>query len=365
MEGQTRFCRKCGAKLKEGAKFCGLCGTAVLPKQEAPVAAEETNPPKTRPQKTRAPKVPKGKKAPEKRGVGATIGVVFLCIAIFLFGTLTLGIQNVRQAALSGAVTETLEYFLDYSQLEKVPAQLFLPEADDGQSLADWIEKAIESGYATKDNANKFSDKVLKAFLEESTVPEYLTGEVETYILDLSKQTGESGMTREEIRGQVEGNAELFRSIIGRSLLTEEIDYVVQCIEGSGFLAYTSAATLKEKAPTVYTGVSVALSSWTVIVLAVLTLAFVVLLAKCNKWNVVRTCGEAGVALCIPSGVLMLTTLTSMVLPNLWMSMFGEQVLLAALLRIVLRYNLLAVGVVLGLSVVLIAVKVVWKKTRK
>ena len=131
MEGQARFCRKCGTKLKEGAKFCGACGTAVVQNRAVPaarvvpvtpVAPVDVPAAKVKPSKPKP--VAKKKPIPKKMGKGAAVLAVILCIVIFIFSSLTISISGIRRAALSGVATEILEEALDYSQLEKTPAQM-------------------------------------------------------------------------------------------------------------------------------------------------------------------------------------------------------------------------------------------------
>lgn len=357
---QTRFCHKCGSALKPGAKFCGTCGNPIA-QQPAPTPAPAPAPVPAKKQ-PREKRPSAARQTSGSRGIGKSILAVILCVLIFFFSVVSLGLFNLRLALTGGCVSETLRSTLSYSRLEKMPADTLFTDAASGESVLDWAVEAIEDAYANDDNPIAIHPDSIEEFLEDSTLLDFLCDEVDIYLVDLITKTGLSGITSSELRQLLEENIDLISDLSGQQMGAENVDYIVAQIENTGLLDYTAASALKENTPAVYHALNIGLSYWVIGLFALLALLFTLLLAKCNNWNVPRTCGDAGVILTIHGGILVLFTVFSMVLPDLWGAMFGSAYLVSILTGAILANSLICSAVVLGLGVALILVKCFCKK---
>ena len=358
---QPRFCRKCGAALKSGAKFCGTCGAPVQLPAPAPAPAPEQKPVVLKDPPPITP-APVDKKSRGLRGLGRTILAVFLCIFIFVFSAITVGLFDIRQAVTAESIAETLDSLLSYSRLESMPAAILFADAPDDQTVIDWAVEMIEGAYEDNHNPIEISPENVEAFLEESTFLDFLADELEDYLLDLARKTEASGITSDDVQQLLEENIDLINELTGEQMGGENIEYILQQLEDADLLEYTTVSAMQETSPAAYYSMRICLSYWVIGLFALLTLLLILALAKCNKWNVPMTCGDTGITLTVQGGILVLSTVFSMFLPDLWESIFRSAYLASVLIGLVLENSLICSAVVLVLGVSLILVKAFCRK---
>lgn len=403
---EVRFCHNCGNALKEGAKFCGACGTPVLQRQEETVvtpdpaetellepvvveefAAEEVQteyldtdaepqeeavteiltepeqPVFTAPvEPVPVAEVPvKAKKEPyPRRGAGRTVLAILLCFFIFLWSFAAIVIFNVRSATSGDKLTENLESVIEDANLVEMPAASLIEGVEDPDiTLVEWAIQEISDNY---DGTVEASKKDIEKFLEESTFSDFIMGKLELYVNDIYTGSNEFEITTDEIQDLLEENADLVEEVFDAPLLEEDIENFVAELEDREILEDLDVQTLKEEMKPVYYGVQIGLSYWVIGFFGVLALLFVILLALTNKWNMLRTCGDAGITWTVLGGLLCLPALLTMIVPDIWSDLFGGIPFVASLVSTVLANGLIPSLILLAVGVVLIVVKIVGKK---
>ena len=110
-----------------------------------------------------------------------------------------------------------------------------------------------------------------------------------------------------------------------------------------------------------YYGMRFILSYWIIGFFGVLALVFILLLAKTNRWNMLRTCGDLGTTWAVLSGVMILAALFAKLLPKVWNGIFGISAI-GSFVGSVLFSGLLTAMILLGVSVLLILIKTIGKR---
>lgn len=416
---EVRFCHNCGNALKEGAKFCGACGTPALqiaqqestldPVEEIPVVQEvaaEQEPvvqqpveeeaqtellvaeepetqnevaqileeePAAQPQQEvpvyvapaapipmeEVPAAPKKDPYP-RRGAGRTILAILLCFFIFLWSFTALTIYNVRSATSGEKLVENLNGVLESADLAELPASSLIEGVEDTEiSLIEWAVQEMSANY---DGVVEASQKDIEKFLEKSTFSDFITEKLGLYVTDLYAGSSEFEITADEIQDLLEENADLIEEVFDAPLLEEDIENFVAELEDREILESLEVSTLKEEMAPVYYGVQIGLSYWVIGFFGVLALLFVVLLALNNKWNMLRTCGDTGITWTILGCLLCLPALVTLIVPDIWSDLVGGIPLVDTLISTVLTNGLLPSAILLGVGIVLIVVKIVGKK---
>lgn len=417
---EVRFCHNCGGRLKEGAKFCGACGTPVLqrPQEEpvvAPVAAdpvpveeevvcqepvaeeapaEAAQPEQEQPEEVAAapeetlqepleapvfepqpepvfvahpepvasvaePAKPKKDPYP-RRGAGRTILAILLCFFIFIWSFAAVLIYNVRSATSGDKLVQNLEGVLEDANLAELPAAQLIPDVEDEEiTLVEWAIQEVSDNY---DGTVEASQKDIEKFLEESTFSDFILEKLELYVNDLYTGSNEFEISTDEIQELLEDNADLVEEVFDTPLLEEDIEAFVSELEDREILEGLEVNTLKEELEPVYYGIQIGLSYWVIGFFAILALLFIILLALTNKWNMLRTCGDTGITWTVLGCLLCLPALVTMIVPDIWSNLVGGIPLVDSLISTVLTNGLLPSVILLAVGIVLIVVKVVGKK---
>lgn len=410
---EVRFCHMCGNKLQGNAKFCGACGTPVLqltpsapePVQPEPVVAvpepepvqpkpvvvipepEPVQPepavvipepepiqpeptavhtpttavPAPQPQEAPAPVAPVKSKKDRypKRGAGRTILATLLCILIFLWSFAALVIFDVRQATTGDQLTQNLQDAVDDMDLEKLSAGDMIADAEDPDiPFVQWTLQQITDNY---DGTVVASERDIEEFLERATFSSFLTQKASAYVNDVYTGSETSGVTSEELLQLLNENAPLVEEIFGHPLYAQDIEHFVQKVEDMGILENLSAKALEEDYTPVYYGVQIGISYWVVGFFGILAILFTLLLAKTNKWNLLRTSGDIGITLTVMGSLLVLAALFARILPNTWNSLFGSISIIGSLSGAALYGGILPALIITSVGMLLILIHAIGK----
>lgn len=395
---EVRFCHMCGNTLQGNAKFCGSCGTPVLqltteepeplvvipepePVQPEPVVVipepEPVQPepvvvipepqpvvhtPAPAPQPQTAPAVPVKPKKDRypRRGAGRTILATLLCILIFLWSFAALIIFDVRRATTGDQLAQNLQTVVEDMDLANMSAGDLIEDVEDpDMPLVQWALEQISANHA---GASDISEKDIAKFLEKATFSEFLTEKISAYFNDVYTGSATSGITADELQELLEENAPLVEEIFGHPLYQKDIDSFVQELEETDVLESFNAKTLKDEYEPLYYGIQIGISYWVIGFFGILVLLFALLLAKTNRWNILRTSGDLGITWIVLGILLLLAGLFARTLPDLWNSLFGGIAIIGSLSGAVLYSGVLPALILSGVGVLLILIHAIGKK---
>ena len=391
-----RFCCKCGAELRPQSKFCKICGAPVMlwkdPEDTLPAdrTAEEIHESVTpaialvkndisipeekqnaSPMKIdshavntegNSDAVPcKRKSAPAcRRSVWRVILAAVLCILIFIWSLGAVMLADIQISLSPEKIDATLGSVLNASVLMEIPADWFFPDtAGRSQTVVEWLLDEIEEAY---DNSMDITTEIAEEFLYDSTFLPFMIRELGDCILDIRNGTGQSGISVSEIQSFIEDNRSEIEQLSGEKLEAGEIEIIAESLKDQGLLAALEAQNLRATSPTVFNIARLGLSYWGIGIFCMLSLLFVVILAKVNGWNFWHTSGDVGVVLMVIGSVLLCATAFAAWLPDIWFYACGTNDLLANLTSVVLQNGLLFHTVLLVGGIVLCVIKMIWKK---
>jgi hypothetical protein len=391
-----RFCCKCGAELRPQSKFCKICGEPVQVRKDP----EDTLPADRTVEEIHASVTPaitflkdnisvpeekqnaspvkidshavntagnsdavpcKRKSAPACcRSVWKVVLAAVLCILIFVWSLGAVMLADIQISLSPEKIDATLGSVLNASVLMEIPAGWFFPDtAGRSQTVVEWLLDEIEKAY---DNSMDITTEIAEAFLHDSTFLPFMIRELGDCILDLRNGTGQSGISVSEIQSFIEDNRSQIEQLSGEKLEAGEIEIIAESLENQGLLEALEVQNLRFASPTVFNITKLGLSYWGIGVFCMLSLLFVVLLAKVNGWNLWHTSGDVGVVLVVIGSVLLCATAFTTWLPDIWFYACGTNDLLANLTGVVLQHCLLIHTVVLAVGTVLCAIKMIWRK---
>ena len=293
-----------------------------------------------------------------RRGVGRTILAVLLCVLIFLWSFGALMIYDVRQATEGEQLRANLTDIVENLDLIKTPASTVVAgSVDPEQSLAEWAAEKVAEAY---EGTVEITEEAMVHFLEESTVLPFFTEKLTAAVNDIHKGTASSDITRKELEDLMWENTELIEQTTGQPLTEVEVGNLVDQVERLGVTKFLSAENMRKAASPVYYGMKILLSYWVIGFFGAMALIFVLLLAQNNKWNMLRTCGDAGITWTVLSGILILAALFAKLLPDVWNGIFPMAVI-GDVSGTVLYGGLFPALILLGAGVVLILIQIIGK----
>ena len=306
------------------------------------------------------PEVPVQKKKNRypARGAGRTILAVLLCILIFIWSFAALGVYDMRRTLSGDALKDSVQDAFESVDILEIPASSVITDVKDpDQSLAGWITAEIQA----TNSQIELTEEELAEFLEKSTVLPFLSEKLAACVNDVYRGTETSGITEEEIDNLIQENTPLIEKTIGRPLQESEIRKFTDKIQETGIREYLTASTLKQEIPPVYHGMRFVFSYWVIGFFGVLALVFILLLSKTNRWNMLRTCGDLGITWTVLSGVMLLAALFANLVPGVWSTVCGSGAV-GSMTASVLYSGMIPALILLGVSVLLILIKVIGKR---
>lgn len=306
------------------------------------------------------PEVPVQKKKNRypARGAGRTILAVLLCILIFIWSFAALGVYDMRRTLSGDALKDSVQDAFESVDILEIPASSVITDVKDpDQSLAGWITAEIQA----TNSQIELTEEDLAEFLEKSTVLPFLSEKLAACVNDVYRGTETSGITEEEIDNLIQENTPLIEKTIGRPLQESEIREFTDKIQETGIREYLTASTLKQEISPVYHGMRFVFSYWVIGFFGVLALVFILLLSKTNRWNMLRTCGDLGITWTVLSGVMLLAALFANLVPGVWSTVCGSGAV-GSMTASVLYSGMIPALILLGVSVLLILIKVIGKR---
>lgn len=306
------------------------------------------------------PEVPVQKKKNRypARGAGRTILAVLLCILIFIWSFAALGVYDMRRTLSGDALKDSVQDAFESVDILEIPASSVITDVKDpDQSLAGWITAEIQA----TNSQIELTEEELAEFLEKSTVLPFLSEKLAACVNDVYRGTETSGITEEEIDNLIQENTPLIEKTIGRPLQESEIRKFTDKIQETGIREYLTASTLKQEISPVYHGMRFVFSYWVIGFFGVLALVFILLLSKTNRWNMLRTCGDLGITWTVLSGVMLLAALFANLVPGVWSTVCGSGAV-GSMTASVLYSGMIPALILLGVSVLLILIKVIGKR---
>ena len=318
---------------------------------EAPAAATEEAP---------APVPAPAKKDPyPRRSAGRTILAILLCLFIFLWSLTAMLLYNVRSATSGEQLGKNLESVLEDTDLVNLPASQLIGNVEDSDvTIVEWVIQEISANYDGKVVA---SEKDIEKFLEESTISDFVVAKLELYLNDVYSGSDNFEITVDEIEELLEDNADLMEDVFGTPLSRKQINSFIAELEDREILENLEVSTLKEEMAPVYYGVQIGLSYWVIGFFGVLALLFVLWLAGNNKWNMLRTCGDAGITWTVLGSLLCLPGLATLVVPNIWSDLLKGIPFVDSLISTVSINGLIPAAILLGVGILLIVIKAIGK----
>lgn len=309
------------------------------------------------PEQPEAP-VQKKKNRYPARGAGRTILAVLLCILIFIWSFAALGVYDIRRTLSGDALKDSVQDAFESVDVLEIPASSVITDVKDpDQSLAGWITEEIQAG----SSQIELTEEELAEFLEKSTVLPFLSEKLAACVNDVYSGAETSGITEEEIDNLIQENAPLIEEAIGRPLQESEIQELTGRIQESGITEYLTAGTLKQEIAPVYHGMRFAVSYWVIGFFCFLALICILLLSKANRWNMLRTCGDLGITWAVLCGVMLLAALFANLAPDVWSTVCGSGAV-GSMTGSVLFSGMIPTLILLGVSVLLILIKVIGKR---
>ncbi len=328
-----------------------------IPVQSVDIPAEPSSPVAT----VTAPKEIKGYR---KRGAWRTVLAIPLCIFVFLFSLLSLLVWDANQLLQGDKLADVVTGTIEGMDLTEIKAADIVGDKMDIQDKdASIIEWAIAEIAETSEGTIKVTKKEVQKFLKESNIYSFITETLNAYTDEFFKDGDEASVSKKELTKLFKDNAELAEEIFGVKIGDEEIDYFVNSLEESGVLETLEPGGMKESLGGVYDAFQYAKYAIVAfILLAVLTLLFILLLFLGNRKNILRTCGDVGILWTILGIPMTAAALAGEFIAGLLPSSSVVMILVGTLLDSFLMSTLIPALVVLGLGVVLIVVQVVGKK---
>lgn len=331
----TIFCPNCGTHLAAGAQFCPGCGSPVS--APAPVAAP-TPAPAAPPAPAKAKKVKKTRR---------TAGISILCVLMGLCVFLTIGLLTLRTAANPENLGSSVQDMVLEVDLTQIPASELITNAEAGQSMAEYIAQEIQRSYVVEIHVD---EEDVQTFLEDSEFMPFIAEKLGDYVEDVRNDRRGKGISEKELSDLMWDNRRDIEKLVGIPLTQTDIDNVIQKMDEQGLMRDLRAGTLKSTAPAAYTGLQIALSDVTIIVLAVLMVLMTLLIAKGYGWNICRSCGSVGMTLLVGGGIFLVLGLAGLGLRLV------ENSLISYLIGTVLKGGLTCSVVIFVLGAILVAV---------
>lgn len=366
----SRVCPSCGAAMLPEQRFCGNCGASGTAAPAEPAPQPQVIAPQPEPVEPEVPKKParrKKKKNPyPRRGVWRTLLAIVLCFFIFLWSFAALTVFNMRHAVTADAFQDCISTVVTGVNLDKITASDIISGAEgENKTLAQWATELISSKY---DGQVEITVEKLDRFLDESTIPDFIGGKFSDVVKDVYCGTADAAITTAEIETLLTENASVMNDVFGAQLSDDAIRDIAAKLEDMGALSYLTTVNLQRTAAPVLNVVQFLLSYWVIGLFALLALMSMLLLAICNKWKLLRTCGDIGITLIVASGILVLAGLFTMLLPDVWNSIFSISIV-GTVTGNVLTSGVLPSLIVLGVGVLMILVRgigmLIFRKTAK
>lgn len=284
-----------------------------------------------------------------------------LCSVVILDIRLTTSEANIRRvvrAALSAPAERRDQRFLPAVRL---PAgkHMMLPgsdvSAESESELVEWISRILEENYGGQVNVDA---EQIRAFLEQSTVQEYLCDKVAGYTADLINGTEEASITDEELQTLIEENTELIEEELGVPITGEVFEYVTefvaeqdvdtlireQVIENVRSAALTEDVTVADVLDTVRTATSAGVLAAVLALCLVLCVGIFFTTAR----RIPATLRSIGIPILVLGILLALPTAGVQLLIGSFLSgMAGELAGAAVSATAAVHYTVLGLGIVL------------------
>lgn len=321
------FCENCGVQQDGDALFCESCGSKInienkespAPKTELPVTQAEPTPPITpsditEPEKTsdnandisqaspaevqaqpsapvavmekpvsppQQPYASEVSPQPKKSRVIPTI--ISILLSIFILGNILLGIGIIVSRS-----------FLEESQIKKICDDTDLSDlrvgnlivlnddkkSDDDATLAEWISNNLDPVAVSKYN---MTPDGVNEILKESTAKDFIRDKLLETAEYMRGDSSDAQITVDEIMLLLENNAGIIYDATGYEFIKEDYDNFRAYLKESNAFADSETLSLASDGGIAVRLTRIALSTYSFIILSVITLAFIIALFVLNK----------------------------------------------------------------------------------
>ena len=330
----TLFCPNCGTPHTPDSRFCTNCGYILATPKPAP-----------------APKPVKPPKAKKNR---RTAGISILCVLMSLLIVLSMGLLTVRNVTNQETLGNAVQDMLLDVDLTQIPASEIMANAEEGQSMAEYIAREIERSYVIEVHVD---EEDVQTFLENSDFMPFIAEKFGNYVDDIRNDRRGKGISEQELSELMWDNRYDIEKLVGIPLTQTDVNNVIQKMNQQGMMRDLRAGTLKSTAPEGYAALQIALSDVTIAVLAAVLVILALLIAMGYGWNICRACGSVGMTMLISGGVFLILGLTGLGLK------LAVNSLLTYLIGVVLQGGLTFSVVIFVLGAVLVAVDQVTRRS--
>ncbi len=392
---RARFCTACGAPLDAETGVCPSCTRPVAPVEPvaepsaaeaapvaeplgatevlsdeadtagetvvlSPEAAPQAEPADVLPPETdfAAPaaepvtyvKMPDGQK---QSRVGKTILSVALSVLLFVVSLLSVAVVCVRYTVSESKIGSLLND-IDYVELfENAYEQTGFSE-DTARTFVEALSNHYHNDEITEEN--------MAAFLEDSTVNEFLAEKISDYVEDVMKGTDNFKVTKREIKQLLRDNLSAINDHFDARVTTSDLDELTDYLVDDDFLeSIQPSEVFSDMSTGAYYAVNIGISWVTLVVLLLLVVLCLVGMGL-NDWS--QGAMGAGIVFTAIGGILTLPTLVVLGLPAVLRAAIGETVVVSLLQNILLG-NLLIFASVLGFGVLILVVRYLVRRFSK
>ena len=264
------------------------------------------------------PKTPKGGKVPllakKRLGFGKGLLVVLLCILLFVSSVGAAAIGTLRLATSPEVITDLVTGI----SLSDIPADLIYLDAEEDADLIDMIHKDLSN----MDPAwEELRDKDLEEYIQSVVLP-FVADEVNEVIQDIYNDRTNAAITRKEVQKLLDSSADYLEEECNFPLDEELTDNILTDMDEDELFKIVDMEYLRDEYGDVLDILRWCTSYVTMAICGAVAALCILLLALVTKCPI-RTMGTTGGTLLAASIIPGAVALFPMVLPDVWVSLFG------------------------------------------
>lgn len=346
---QTRpkFCTKCGNAMDPVTGICPVCAPVteqpveppvILAEEqtvESPVILAEEQP--VEPEVAEVPAAPSVE--PDKKKLGVWFPIL-MAILLFITSLPVMAVYTVRSNTTEDGIADLIEDVPMFALVEDAFAE------EDKDAFCDALGRYL--------HIEMTFDQV-EDFMEKANINELVAEKLAAFANDL--YTGEStfSLASDDVYDLLKKNNRVIAKEFGVSLDKKQMQEIAAWMIDDDAMEGISADAVKENAPGLYAGIQVGLSYVT---LAIFMALSVLLIAVMFLNNVSRAAMGTGISLTVLGGLFTVFAVVAGLLPALWESIVGRDII-GFILGRVLSETAAAYVVVLLIGVLLLVGRVV------
>lgn len=301
------------------------------------------------------------KPAKKKSGVGRTLLAVFLSILLFLTTMLSLTVVFVRHTTSESGILSVVESVVEDIDCVDVLNNIYsVPSSDPDANYGDesWTFADYLSDYFETSVGVEVSEQQINAFIEDSTIKEFLAEKAADYMSDIYAGTNDFRITRRDVMELLEDNEDVIVEHFDVAITNETARELSEWLVDEQILDEINASVVKEESESVYYALNIGFSYLTMVILLALVALCLIGLAL-NDLS--KGAMGAGIVFTIIGALFTVPSIVVVAVPAVLESLIGEE-LLAVLIREVLATNLLIFVAILLVGVLMLVTRFIVRR---